>query len=361
MPRVLVSPLCWGLGHAARCIPIIRELMSYCEVVIAADGGCLQLLRNEFPNLNYLTTPAYNISYSSKSVFLKWKLLGQIPSLINIINKEHKWLKRVIKEHAIDAIISDNRFGMHTKEIPCFYITHQLEIKTGNKFTERILQKMHYSVIKKYSQCWVPDSEGNGIAGVLSHPEKLPENVKYLGPISRFEAKEENIVYDLLVILSGPEPQRTILEKKMLDELELFKGRCVFVRGKDDSAPGDLKNKSIEVINIATAHELNDLILKSDMVIGRSGYTTVMDLIKLKKKAILIPTPGQTEQEYLAKNLMEQSIFYCVDQKDFSLSKALDAVREYNFSFPRYEWEQYKEVIGDAISVLRLKNSLRSS
>jgi uncharacterized protein (TIGR00661 family) len=330
-------------------------------VVIAADGACLQLLRSEFPDLGFLATPAYNIKYSKNSTWLKWKLLGQMPSIIATIKEEHKWIKKVIKEYSIDLIISDNRFGMYSKKIPCFYITHQLQIKTGDRFSEKMLRKMHYSVIKKYTQCWVPDSESNGIAGELSHPKKFPENVKYLGPISRFEARQENIVYDLLVILSGPEPQRTILEKKLLDELELFNGRCVLVRGKDDNVVYSLKNKSIEVINIANAQELNDLILKSGIVISRSGYTTVMDLIKLKKKAILIPTPGQTEQEYLAKHIMEQNVFYCVDQLEFSLSKALEAANDFNYSFPIYEWDRYKDVIADAFSIIKLNNSLSLS
>jgi len=332
--------------------------MSYCEVVIAADGTCLQLLRTEFPDLGYLATPAYDIKYSKNSKWLKWKLIGQMPSMLSTIKEEHKWLKKVLKEYSIDIVISDNRFGMYSKKVPCFYITHQLGIKTGDKLTEKMLRKMHYSVIKKYSQCWVPDSASSGIAGELSHPNKLPENVKYLGPISRFDARQEKIVYDLLVILSGPEPQRTILERKLIDELRIFNGRCVFVRGTNGNVPGDLKSQSIEVLNIATAQELNDLVLKSEMVISRSGYTTVMDLIKLNKKAILIPTPGQTEQEYLAKHLAEQGIFYCINQKEFSLSKALDNAKTFNYSFPRYEWGHYKDVIADALSVVRLKNSL---
>jgi uncharacterized protein (TIGR00661 family) len=332
--------------------------MSYCEVVIAADGICLQLLRTEFPELNFLLTPAYDIEYSDKSSLLKWKLLGQMPSLIITMQHEHKWLKKVIKEYSIDAVISDNRFGMYSKKIPCFYITHQLQIKTGDKLTEKMLKKMHYSVIDKYSQCWVMDNESNGIAGELSHPKKLPENVKYLGPISRFEERKESIAYDLLVILSGPEPQRTKLEKKIINELESFKGRCVLVRGKDDDQLKDINNNSIEVINIASAGQLNELVLKSEMIVSRSGYTTVMDLIKLQKKAILIPTPGQTEQEYLAKHLMEQNIFYCVPQKELVLLKSLDDAKGFNYSFPRYDWEYYKEVIADAFSVMKLKNSL---
>ena len=340
----MVSPLCWGLGHAARCIPIIQELVTNgCQVIIAAEGGCYPFLRSEFPTLAFLDPPAYRIQYSIKGSLLKWKLLAQIPSIIKTINKEHKWLKMIINDYDIDLVISDNRFGMHTKEVPCIYITHQLQIKTGNSFTESILKLLHNSIIKKFTQCWVPDDEKNGIAGELSHPANLPSNVRYIGPISRFENKQEDKLYDLLIILSGPEPQRTLLENILIKELQSYKGKSVLIRGTQENTISI--NNSVEVINIANAVQLNQLILQSETVLSRCGYTTVMDLIKLKKKAILIPTPGQTEQEYLGKYLMQKGILFCCSQETFSLSHALEQLQKTNLSFPQYDWNKYKKTI----------------
>jgi uncharacterized protein (TIGR00661 family) len=349
-PKVLISPLNWGLGHAARCIPIIQELISNgCQVIIAAEGGCLQLLRSEFPKLPFLDPPAYKIEYSNKSSLLKWKLVRQIPSIIKAIKKEHKWLKFIIHDYDIDLVISDNRFGMHTKAVPCIYITHQLQIKSGNSFAEFILRRIHYSVIKKFDQCWVPDDEDNGIAGELSHPSNLPSNARYIGPISRLENRTETKLYDLLIILSGPEPQRTLLENILIQELQSFKGKCIFIRG---TQTGTISvNSSVEIINMANASQVNQLIARSETVISRSGYTTVMDLIKLKKKAILIPTPGQTEQEYLGKYLMEKGILFSCPQENFSLPKALEQFQKANLSFPEYNWNTYKKVIEQTLNI----------
>jgi uncharacterized protein (TIGR00661 family) len=344
--RVLVSPLNWGLGHAARCIPIIKELIANgCEVIIAADGVCLQLLKSEFPNLTFLTAPAYNIKYSRKGTSLRWKLLRQLPRIVNAIYKEHLWLQKIIKSHRIDMVISDNRFGLYSKKVPCIYISHQLLIKTGNSFSERILQKLHYSVIKKYTECWIPDDEKNGIGGKLSHPPEFPANAKYIGPLSRFENKEEDQKYDLLVILSGPEPQRTILENIIVNELESFNGKSLLVRGNENAEVIAVNNRSIEIINVARAEQLNHLVCQSKVVISRCGYTTVMDLLKLRKKAILIPTPGQTEQEYLAEYLIEKRMFYCIGQDEFSLHEALESFGKESFLFPEYNWEQYKMAV----------------
>ncbi len=164
--RVLIAPLEWGLGHATRCIPIIKELLlNGAEVLIAAEGAAESLLKNEFPNLAYLPLMGYRMKYSRKKSFLHFKLLAQLPKIFFAIRKEYQWLKKIIIEHQIDAVISDNRFGLYHKKVKCIYITHQLLIKTGNSITEKIAQKYHYGFIKKYSECWVPDFKENGLGG----------------------------------------------------------------------------------------------------------------------------------------------------------------------------------------------------
>lgn len=356
-PVILLSPLDWGLGHASRCIPLICELLLQgCEVIIASKNGPKSLLMHEFPELTFLPVSGYNVQYSRNRSFLPMRLFTQIPKLLYSINTEHKWLKKAVKNGKIDAIISDNRMGFYHSEIPSIYITHQLHIKTGNSFTERLADKIHHSFIKKYSVCWVPDFGGDvNLAGELSHPKEEFTKPVYLGCLSRFE-KKENVAkqYELVVIISGPEPQRTVFENILYDQLNDYDKKVLFVRG----LPGndDVKkhrNNLITVVNHLAADELNLAMQQCNYVISRSGYTTIMDLVKLQQRAILVPTPGQTEQEYLAKNLCERKMFYSEEQNMFSLKEALKKAEIFPFAIPSFDMEQYKKVIAEFVQSLK--------
>ena len=348
-PRVLVAPLEWGLGHATRSIPIINGLLHQgCEVIIAAEGACRILLEKEFSTLLFLDLRGYRMLYSRRKFWMPLKLLIQLPKMILSIYNEHSWLKAVVKKHSIDAVVSDNRLGMYHSAVPGIYITHQLKIKTGNRFTEKIAQKIHYWFINRYDECWVPDTAGEiNLAGELSHPDILPKvPVIYLGPLSRFEKTEAEIKYDLLIILSGPEPQRTVFEELLLKDLENYSGRVLLVRGSPANTTL-LKTSlpTIEIQNHLPAAELNHAILQSQMIISRCGYTTVMDLLKLQKKAILVPTPGQTEQGFLADHLLKQKLFFCVKQEMFSLPGVLKNAGNFSFSKTIFPQNDYKKII----------------
>jgi uncharacterized protein (TIGR00661 family) len=357
--RILVAPLDWGLGHATRCIPIIKELIDLdCEVLIAADKKIFFLLKKEFPNTVILPCKGYKIRYSRSKKYFSLQLFYQLPKIIFSICHEKRWLKKTVKLHSIDAVISDNRFGMYHKTIPSIYITHQLSIKTGNKFSEIIAQKIHYYFIKKYSACWVPDEKINGLAGELSHPKKIPQNVFYIGPLSRFKPiKNPEKVYDLLTTISGPEPQRTIFEKFIIQQLKDFLGKTLVIRGipSEESLCSSL-NDSITIINHLPADEFNKVMEQSNIIIGRSGYTTVMDLAVLGKNAILIPTPGQTEQEYLAKYLSEKKYFFTVEQKKFSLQEVLEKYSSFPFQSLDFFHDQYKKTINEFVLSLKSRN-----
>ncbi len=351
--KVLLAPLDWGLGHATRCIPIIKELFAQgCDVLIAAEGATEALLKKEFPALTFLSLQGYNITYSRSKFWLPLKMLLQFPKLLSVIYKEQNWLKKTAEQHKIDMIITDNRMGFYHSTIPSVYITHQLTIKTANRFTEWLAQKIHYRYINKFTECWVPDAEGNNnLAGELSHAKKLPHTaIKYLGALSRFEKMEAEKMYDLLVIISGPEPQRTIFEELLLNQLKNFNDKVLFVRGLPGNAEiKEFSNPLIEIQNHLSAAELNKAILQSNLVISRSGYTTVMDLNKLQQKAILVATPGQTEQEYLAEYLMDKKMFYSVNQKQFLLNEAVAKSNSFPFIFSIENKTSYKEIIKDFI------------
>lgn len=352
--RILIAPLDWGLGHATRCIPIIYTLLELdYEVIIAADGPIKNLLQLEFPNVVFTKLKGYKIHYTSNKFWLPFRLALQFPKLLWCIYQEHLWVKRIVATYNIDAVLSDNRMGLSHSKIPCIYITHQLKIKTGNIISEWLAQKIHYFFINKYSFCWVPDSElANNLAGDLSHPDKMPAiPVKYIGPLSRFEKITTQIKYDLLILISGPEPQRTIFETLLLKELKTFTGSVAFVKGLPVNVEKEqLSNettKNISVANHLHSNELNKIIQQSEMIICRSGYTTVMDLIKLGKKAILVPTPGQTEQEYLAGCLMEKGVFFSVSQKDFSLNDVLQKSACFSFVDLTVKQNEYKKIISE--------------
>lgn len=358
----MVVPLDWGLGHATRCIPLIRELLTNgCEVIIAAETATKSLLMLEFQQLTFIPLKGYRISYSKVKHGLPLKIISQVPRLLLAIYEEHTWLKKVVKKYSINAIISDNRFGLYHERIPSVYITHQLLIKTGSSFSEKIAQKIHFWFIKKYTSCWIPDFEGkNNIAGELSHPAKHPSNIHYIGCLSRFE-KKDGIVkkYDLLILVSGPEPQRTIFEELLLQQLKNYNGKVLLVRGlpgidekEERVLNANEQDAHLVIKNHLSARELNDAIQEAGLVVSRSGYTTIMDLIRLQQRAILVPTPGQTEQEYLAWHLMKQDFFYASSQEGFMLTEALKQAEDFPFAVPAFDMEQYKKVVHQFIKSL---------
>lgn len=359
---VLVAPLNWGLGHATRCIPLIRELLAQnIQVMMAGDGAVAALLTKEFPQLTLLPLKSFAIKYAPGNKGLIWKILGQLPGALLSVYRERKWLKTIIRKYKVDAVIADNRMGLYHPGIHCIYITHQLHIKTGlGNMADNIAQRLHYHFINRFNECWVPDYEGEqNLAGELSHPVQKPAvPVKYIGALSRFE--KLSIVekeYDYLVILSGPEPQRTMFENKLLQQIPSVEGKFLLVRGlpESSSAINSLPNASI--INHLTADELNVAIQSASLIISRTGYTTIMDMIKLQQKAILVPTPGQPEQEYLAQHL-SADYFYTTTQEDFDLRKAINAVQNFSSTASPFTMNLYRAVIKDFISRLT-NNNLR--
>jgi uncharacterized protein (TIGR00661 family) len=352
--RILVVPLDWGLGHATRCIPIIKELLANdCEVLLAGEGMQEALLRAEFPDLPFLPLDGYRIRYprSSWGFFLKISL--QIPKIISAIRKEHSWLKKMVRSHEIDAVISDNRFGLYHSKIPSIFITHQLSIKSplGN-WIEKILQRWNYKYINRFTECWIPDLlDEDNLAGELSHPFIQPKTpIKYIGILSRFEKKESEEIKDhLLFILSGPEPQRTVLENKIINDISHYEGTATIARGLPTSSSIIPSTNMIKFYNHLPAKELSNEIQKANWVISRCGYSTVMDLVKLQKKMIMIPTPGQTEQEFLAKRLQQKQIAFTIRQKEFSLNMVLQEAKKLKYKFFSADSRDFQIVIRDFI------------
>ncbi len=317
--NLLVAPLNWGLGHATRCIPIIRALLAdNFNVIIASDGIALQLLHKEFPELQTLQLPSYNIEYAKKGGHFKRKMLANLPRLAKVIRTEHITIENYIEKYQIQGIISDNRLGLYTSKVPTVFITHQLEVFSGN--TTWFTTYLHKQFIKRFDECWVPDYKGNtNLSGRLGHPKKEKYPVHYIGPLSRMKIATVSIKYDAIAVLSGPEPQRSMLEEILLKEFKKYNGNVLLVQGCVEEEKRTTKQGAIEIVNFLTSKELESAMNSSGFVIARSGYTTVMDLEALNKKAFFIPTPGQTEQEYLAKRLKEHGIAPYANQDSFKI------------------------------------------
>jgi hypothetical protein len=343
-PRILVAPLDWGLGHATRCIPVIYELLQQgCEVCLAGEGAQKALLRQELPQLAFLPLDGYRVKYGGSAAGTLWNVLFQTPKIIRAIKAENAWLKQIVNEHQLDAVIADNRYGLYHSSVPSIIITHQLRIKTSlGKWSENWLQARNYKHIVQFTECWVPDEEGEyNLAGELSHPAKKPSiPLRYVGSLSRFsktDVEQEN--GHLLVLISGPEPQRTVMEEKIIKDVVHYNGTATIVRGLPGHSNLIPSTNSIKFYNHLPADALNEEMNKAELVIGRSGYSTIMDIQRLCKKAVLIPTPGQTEQEYLGRYLQEKKMALHIKQSSFSLSLALQLAKSFQYNIESHKEE----------------------
>ncbi len=343
--RIIIAPLNWGLGHATRCIPIINALIKQnFEPIIASDGNALELLKKEYPKLKAFELPSYNITYPKKATRFKLKLLKDSPHLLKTIKKEKKTIDALVEAEHISGIISDNRFGVSHKNIPSVFITHQLRVLSGS--TTWLSSKLHQNIISKFDECWVPDHIGTkNLSGDLGHIEGYKHSVKYLGPLSRFKKLDIQTKYDLMVLLSGPEPQRSYLEEKLLGDLKHYKGNVLFIKGKIEAEQKKETRDNMLVYNFMTSAELEIAINESDLILSRSGYTTIMDLAKLDKKAFFIPTPGQFEQEYLAKKFTKEVVAPSATQNEFNI-KMLANVDDYTGFQSQDYVVNYKKLFG---------------
>lgn len=323
--KILVAPLNWGLGHATRCIPLINALRANnFEPIIASDGMALELLKKEFPDLICLELPGYSINYARKGYLLKLKLLSELPNILKTMKAENVATHHIIENYNIDGIISDNRFGVCSKLVPSVYMTHQMTVLSGN--TTWLSTKIHQKIIREFVECWIPDFAGlNNLSGKLGHAKTSGIKSKFIGPLSRFRKLDCEIRYDVMVLLSGPEPQRSILELQLLLEFKNYNGKVLFVKGMVENEPKKKEIGNITIHNYLTGNDVEMALNESELIVCRSGYTSIMDLANLGKKAFFIPTPGQFEQEYLAELFRKKRMVASCNQKDFSLEKLKEA------------------------------------
>lgn len=361
----MVCPLDWGLGHATRCVPVIQNFLDEGhQVIIGADKNPLAFLKEEFPKLKTVVIPGLTINYGEKGSSLK--LFYESVKFLNYIKQEKQFIDEFLAANKVDMIVSDNRYGLYSDKIESIIITHQLYPKApvGEKLLHQKIEKL----LGNFNEVWIPDFDGeNNLSGDLAHLKPFQQKHKFIGALSRFSSSQpttschtefievsrnkQAFDFDICAIISGPEPQRTIFEKLIFEQIEKHQLKAVVVRGlpeanviaschpecsteqsrsviegytkqsaKNDEILGQARNDgSIKIFNHLPTQQLQAYILKSKKVVCRSGYSSIMDLVALNKKAILVPTPGQTEQEYLAEYHHKKGLFVMQGQKQLNL------------------------------------------
>jgi uncharacterized protein (TIGR00661 family) len=350
---VLFTVLDWGLGHATRSIPIIHAfLRKGFQVSIAGEGNSLLLLKKEFSELSFYPLDGIQVSYNNSSL----DILLKTPSLLKSIQKEHAQFIELCNQINPQLIVSDNRYGAWHSTIPSIFIGHQLYLQAPNvisKFAEPFLFYLHKQFLKRFNKIWIPDFPGNdNLSGVLSHHSSIHQNFncEFIGAISRLKKEESNHpdnAYEIAVLISGPEPQRSYFEEACINEAKRLNKKTIIVRGK----PSEEKKSTdgnITMVSHLDNQELSSVLSQAKYIVCRSGYSTLMDLAALNKTALCIPTPGQTEQLYIAKYLSKQHKIAFQDQSAMDWEKGLNSLT--NVAPLSYSSEDLLEKAIDSIS-----------
>ena len=315
--KILIAPLNWGLGHATRCIPIIRQYIAAGdEVVLGGDGDSILLLRRTFPELRVVDLPLLVLRYTHNQQ-QRGFYLRAIPALIRFTIADHYYLRQQLAIEHFDLVISDNRFGLFSRDTRCVYITHQLYVRLPKRlrWLEPMARALHACIYKRYHEVWVPDyaDSHNNLAGELAHGHSFDRQAKYIGPLSRFSMpiadnrySLTDVRYPILSILSGLEPQRTLFENELIERFRDSDTPTLIVRGKIAGPMTTTQIGAVTLVPYLTDDQLLLRMQQAEKIIVRSGYTTIMDLavLGLLSKAEFHPTPGQSEQEYLEQRIV---------------------------------------------------------
>ncbi|MFW6369725.1 MAG: glycosyltransferase [Bacteroidota bacterium] len=328
---MLLSPLNWGAGHATRDIPVINMLLEKgCRVFVACSGELQNILSSEIEGITFVRLPEMHIKYNRRMP-LWLKLLIQIPSFIKVVYAEYRAVKKLVSQYSLDAIISDNRYGVRHKSVCSVIITHQLHIETPGMLSpfSYLANRINRFFISGFDMCWIPDeAPPNHLSGKLSNPEHIKIPFQYTGILSRFTAFPQKEERQVLVMVSGPEPQRTVFRELVFNQALKTTGRVIIVASNATTRIVKHAVGRIEIINSPKQDQLNKLILQSKYIVARAGYSSIMELVSLKKQAILVPTPGQPEQEYLARWMTKYG-FVHIPQHELNLDEDILRIRSY--------------------------------
>jgi len=336
MKHILVSPLSWGLGHATRDLPIIRHFLARGHhVTVAGEGRALALLKQEVPQCDFTELKDYPLPFSAGKYFVP-KFLATAPRMLAAIEREGAAVRRLLEERTFDLILSDNRFRVRSDRTPSFLISHQLRFMTppGLGPFEIVTETFNYLYMHKFDRIIVPDAAdpAENLSGRLSHEMrflKAPRKVYYAGVLSSVARLDVPQDVDLFISISGPDPPRAQMEALILGHVrELDMGRIVVTLGKPEARGVQSLTDRVTVYGFLDRAGQQEMLNRAKMVVCRSGYTTMMELAELRKRALIIPTPGQTEQEYLGRYCRERGFFHSVSQYELDLVRDVEIARQ---------------------------------
>lgn len=354
--KVLVAPLDWGLGHATRCVPVVREFLRQgAAVELAVVNANASFFKEVFPDVPQHLAPSYGIVYPKHGYNMALWLVKNSAHLNMVMLREHAFAEQMVKKNGFDVLFSDNRFGFYSSKAYNVYMTHQRRIAFPQALStfEGVGQMWHSRIMKKFDEVWVPDLEtAPGYAGNMSHVEHCPVPVKFVGPLSRFEnsvqcKKDVNVV----AVVSGVEPARTRFEEKLREALRKTPGKHVMILGKPSAGAKNWKEGNIEYFNHLPTDEFAKMVGRAEWVVSRGGYSTIMDMAVLGAKCICVPTPGQYEQIVLSKNLAQMGYVAKIDEDDLN-EKSLNGVFGMDVALPRPEKQN---LLSSAVNSLVLK------
>jgi uncharacterized protein (TIGR00661 family) len=323
----------WGLGHATRSLPVIRKLISEKNTLtVISNGRSLEVLKKELgEEITYVDIPDYPMLLSENTRQFLAKSMVYWPVFIKRIEDGLAALQKILNKKHYDRIISDARYDIYSKKIPSFFISHQMRIMNPLqiKIFERAMERFNMFFFKRYIGVIVPDYKENNLSGDLSHNlKRIDENmIHYVGVLSDFTRRPLKKDIDYLISISGPEPQRSMLEEKLASQAHELKGNVVMTLGKAEDYSIKKKDQ-FTTYSFVTKELREELLNKAKMVISRSGYSTLMDVAVVGTKALFIPTPGQIEQEYLSQYHNQLGTFYSVSQESVDLKTDVKIAQE---------------------------------
>jgi len=323
--NILYAVCAWGLGHATRSLPILRRLAREHRVIVYSDGPALALVRSELPDLAFVEAPAYPNIFGGRLLALDF-FLG-LPRLVRAMRAEYRETQTLVAMHGIDRVVSDSRWGVSSRRVPSIFISHHLRqvAPRGFRAAERLTEAVTWrSIHGRYRRILVPDvASGGGLSGRLAHELSRydPAQLRYIGPISDVTRQAVTRDLDTLVVLGGPEPSRSRLEEHLLPGLAALPGRTVVLRGVPDARAPRWPLATVAAFPHAPKAERDTLFSAARVIVGRSGYTTLMDAASVGARALFIPLPGQTEQEYLAARLAQRGLTHHVRERDVDLPR----------------------------------------
>lgn len=345
--RIVFGVCSWGLGHATRTLPMIRKMVREGDdVTVVSYGRALNLLRNELNGgVSFVELQDYQPPWTQNARMFALRTFMSVPDYMFAMRREHRFVEAMLDREKVDAIFSDNRWGFYSLRVPSFLMTHQLRIMNPLRLQslERWTERFNRWFLQRISGVIVPDFKENGLAGELAHGLGVihEDDLNYIGVLSDFKSREVPNDIDVFVSISGFEPQRTTFERLVLDELEDFEGKVVVSLGKP--LDGEKRKGNLTIHGLSSRETQENLLNRARIVVARSGYSTMMDLCALGKRSLLVPTPGQTEQEYLAAYHMGRGSYYCVAESKLDLRTQLEEVSARGPPMPQHSVDRAVE------------------